>query len=184
MAAIALIGVLLAVVFAVEYYTYTQTLTITPYKQFALGASSASWTVYVNDMGVVQYVPGGDSQPTLDTSNVDTYAFNISTDANRVCSLEIQLTTAVSASDFSSFEVSVLPWSESAWGSAVTLYAASTGLTTAPYLDGLTNTPVYLHQAVSTSTYYLVEVTYSYIGTSSSPITVEFNYTPLPLTSF
>jgi len=183
LAAIFLIATL-AIVASIEYLSYTQTLTLQPYKQFALGVSSASWTIYINDINQVQYVPGGDSQPTLNIGDTSTYAFNITTDANRVCSLEIQLASAVSGTDFSEFQVTVLSNSTLGW-TAAPLYTAATGTTTTSYLDGLTSgSAVYIHQPVSTSTYYLVAVTYSYIAGTTTPISVSLQYTPLPLTSF
>lgn len=181
MAAVLLIAILAAVA-AVEVVTYTQTLTLTSYKQLTVTTTSASWTVYINDANKVQYIPGGDSEPTLDTTDPTTYSFSVATDSSKACAVEIDLETTVST-DFSLFQVTVLSQATSGtdW-SPVTLYTTATGTTTASYLDGTTNTPVYLQQAVSTTTYYLVEVTYSYAGDTATSYTIDLQFTPYAVT--
>lgn len=184
LAAIILVVVLVGVAIAVTLFSYTTTVTIQPYKQLSQGASSASWTIYVNELDQVQYVPGATSEPTFNANDVSTYAFNVTTDANKVCAVEISLETAMSSSDFSSFQITVLYWTGSAWAPAQ-LYTAATGSTPLSYIDGLTSTPGYIHQDISTSTYYLVAITYSYnLVDLTSPYTVNLQYTPLPLSSF
>jgi len=182
--AIVLVAILVGVAFVVALFSYTTTVTIQPYKQLSLGASSASWTIYVNDLDQVQYVPGATSEPAFDASDTSTYAFNVTTDANRVCAVEISLETPMSSAYFSSFQITVLYWTGSAWALS-TLYNAATGSSSIPYIDGTTSTPGYIHQDISTSTYYLVAITYSYnLVDLTSPYTVNLKYTPLPLSSF
>lgn len=182
LAAIALVAILIGVAVAVDFFSYTTTISIQPYKQLSQGVSSASWTIYVNEVNQVQYVPGATTEPTFNANDATTYAFNVTTDANKACSVEIGLTEAVSSSDFSSFQITVLYWTGSAWSPA-TLYTSATGSITMSYIDGTTSTPGYIQQAVSTSMYYLVAITYSYnLVDSTTPISVNLQYTPLPQT--
>jgi hypothetical protein len=174
---------------AVVFLMYTQTLTVTPYKQFNLGTSTASWTAYVNEINQNLYVPSGTVASDLDNTNVTTYAFSVQTDASKVCAVKIELATALSSSDFSKFDITVLAWTPGEPGSwsPATLYNAATGTSTVSNLNGLTSgASVYIHQATSTATtYYLVQVTYSYnlVDTTTS-YTIDFKYTPLPASSF
>ncbi|MEM2107820.1 MAG: hypothetical protein QXL10_00850 [Candidatus Bathyarchaeia archaeon] len=165
--------------------TYTASITVNPVKQFSIGATSDTWTVYVNEVDKMRYLPGGSSQPTLDPNSVSTYAFMVGTDANQVCAVKIELTSAVSSSKFSKFQITVKYWTGAAWADE-TLYAAPTGSTTKPYIDGLTSGDAgYIHQGVSTTRYYLVVVTYSYdVTDATSQISATFQYTPLPQASF
>jgi len=68
------------VMVAMALVTYSATVTITTTQQFSIGATSASWTVYVNDVDKVRYLPGGSAEPTLNTGDPSTYAFKV-TDA-------------------------------------------------------------------------------------------------------
>ena len=43
---------------AVALVVYTASVTITPTLQFTIGASSDSWTVYINEVDEVRYLPG------------------------------------------------------------------------------------------------------------------------------
>ena len=128
-------------------------------------------------------MPGATAEPTFDASDTSTYAFNVTTDSTEVCAVEISLETPVSSSDFSSFQITVLCWDGTEWPLS-TLYNAATGSTTIPYIDGTTSTPGYIHQALSTSMYYLVAITYTYISDTTTSYTINLQYTPLPLTSF
>lgn len=161
--------------------TYSATVTMTPTRQFTIGASSASWTVYVNDVNKVEYLPGGASEPTFNASNPDTYAFKVITDANRNCSIKIELTTAMNSSKFSNFNITTKYWTGAAWADA-TLYTTATGSTTKPYIDGLVSSDAgYIQQGVSTTKYYLIEVTYSYDKVDeTTQVTATFQYTPFP----
>jgi hypothetical protein len=165
--------------------TYNAQVTINPVKQFTIGATSDTWGVYVNDVDKLRYLPGGFTQPTLDQGNSSTYAFMVGTDANQVCAVKIELTQAVSSSKFSKFQITVKYWDGSAWADAP-LYAGPTGSSTKDYIDGLTSGDAgYIHQGASTTTYYLVVVTYSYdVTDATAPVTVTFQYTPLPQDSF
>lgn len=174
---------------------YTATLTVSPTQQFTIGATTASWTVYINDVDEVRYLPGtgtpvGSQQPGAPSdANPDTFAFKVVTDAGRVCAVKIELTSAVDNTKFSKFQITVKRWNAtaSAWEDE-TLYTAATGSTTKSYIDGLTASPTdsgYVHHAASFTRYYLLKVTYSYdlVDTVTS-ITVTFQYTPLPQESF
>lgn len=170
---------------ALALVTYTASVTITPTKQFTIGATASSWTVYVNDVNKVRYLPGGSTEPTLNTSNTNTYAFKVVTDANQVCAVKIELTSAVNSSKFSNFNITTRSSTGGAWADE-TLYAASTGSTTKSYINGLTAGDAgYIHQGVSTTTYYEIKVTYSYDKVdATAQVTVTFQYTPLPQDSF
>jgi len=170
---------------ALALVSYTASVTITPVKQFTIGAASDSWTVYVNDVDKVRYLPGGSSEPTFNASDPDTYAFNVATDANQVCAVKIELTSAVNSSKFSKFQIMVKYWTGAAWADE-TLYDAPTGSTTKAYINGLTAGDAgYIHQSLSTTRYYLIKVTYSYdLVDETTQVTVTFQYTPLPQNSF
>jgi len=165
--------------------TYTAILTMTPTQQFNIGAATPSWTVYVNDVNQVRYLPGGSTEPTLNTGDSNTYAFKVVTDANKVCAIKIELTSAVDSAKFSNFNITVRSSTGGAW-SAETLYAGATGSTTKSYINGLTGSDAgYVHQATSTTKYYEVKVTYSYDKVdATAQVTVPFQYTPLPQDSF
>lgn len=161
--------------------TYSATVTMTPTRQFTIGASSASWTVYVNDVNKVKYLPGDASEPTFNASDSNTYAFKVVTDANRSCSIKIELTTPMNSSKFSNFNITAKYWTGAAWTDA-TLYTTATGSTIKPYIDGLVSGDAgYIHQGVSTTRYYLIKVTYSYDKVDeTTQVTATFQYTPLP----
>ena len=164
---------------------YTVSLVITPTLQFTTGAVSSSWTVYVNDVNKARYLPGGMAEPTFNASNPNTYAFKIVTDANQVCAVKIELTSAVNSSKFSNFNITIEYWSGVAWVSG-TLYSAATGSTTKSYINGLSAWDFgYVHQDLSTTRYYLIKVTYSYdkVGETTQVASI-FQFTPLPQDSF
>jgi len=172
--------------------SYTATVTIAPTLQFSIGATTASWTVYVNDVNQLRYLPGsgtpsGSQQPVLNATNINTFAFKVVTDAAKVCAVNITLTSAVNSTKFSKFQITVMFWNSttSAWQGA-TLYAAATGSTAKSYINGLTaGDSGYVHQAASLTRYYLIEVTYSYdLVDATASVNVTFRYTPLPQASF
>jgi hypothetical protein len=178
------------IMIALALVAYTATVTITPTQQFTIGATTATWTVYVNDVDEVRYLPGsgspaGSSEPTFNSSDTSTYAFKVVTDADKVCAAKIDLTSAVNSSKFSNFNITARYWNGSAWTDE-TLYDAATGSTTKSYIDGLTAGDAgYVHQDVSTTRYYLIKVTYSYdLVDETTQVTVTFQYTPLPQDSF
>jgi hypothetical protein len=163
---------------ALALVVYTASVTMSPTQQFILGATTANWTVYVNEVNEVRYLPGGNSQP-VDTSS---YAFEVVTDANKACAVQIELTAAMSSALFSNFDITVLYWlGGSGWVSAQ-LYDSPTGGSTISSIDGLTAGDVgYIQQAASSDVYYLVQVTYSYdLVDTTTPVTATFQYTPLP----
>lgn len=170
---------------ALALVSYTASVTITPTIQFSIGATSDSWAVYVNDVDKVRYLPGGVAEPKFDANNSNTYAFKVVTDANQVCAVKIELTSAVNSSKFSKFQITAKYWTGAAWADE-TLYDAPTGSTTKTYINGLTPGDAgYIHQALSTTRYYLIKVTYSYdLVDETTQVTATFQYTPLPQNSF
>lgn len=169
---------------ALALVVYTASVTVTPTQQFTIGASSDSWTIYVNEVNQVRYLPGADSEPTFDSGDTDTYAFKVVTDADKVCAVKIELTSAMDNAKFSNFDIIVDYWDGDSW-EPTTLYNAATGSTTVTDIDGLTTTAGYVHQAVSTTTYYMVTVTYSYdLVDTNTDVTATFQYTPLPADAF
>jgi len=169
---------------AVALVIYSAAVTVTPTQQFTIGSTSDSWTIYVNEVNQARYLPGADTEPTFNSGDTDTYAFRVVTDADKVCATKIELTSAMDNTKFSNFDVTVDYWTGAAWASA-TLYDAPTGSTTVTDIDGLTTTAGYIHQAVSTDTYYLVTATYSYdLVDTNTDVTATFQYTPLPADAF
>jgi hypothetical protein len=170
---------------AMALLTYTAVVTINPTRQFTIGATTSSWSVYVNDVNKLGYLPGGLAEPTFNSGDPTTYAFKAVTDANKVCAVKIELTAAVNSSKLSNFNITVQSWTGSAWANE-TLYASSTGSATKSYIDGLTpGDSGYVHQDLSATKYYLIRATYSYDKTDeTTQVTVTFQYTPLPQNSF
>jgi len=149
--------------------TLVTCIALAPPQQFTIGATSASWTIYATDVDQVRYLPGtetpaGSQQPSAPSdANPNTFAFKVTTDAFRVCTISIELTSAMDNVKFSKFQITVQSWDATAlaWKDE-TLYASSMSSTTQCYIDGLTN-PMdigYVHHATSTTKYYLVKVTY------------------------
>ena len=182
------------VVIASALVTYTAVLSITPTKQFTIGATTASWSIYINDVDETRYMPGdgspaGSAVPVNSPAdaNSSTFAFKVVTTADQVSAVKIELTSAVNSSEFSKFEIRVKFWNTttSSWSNE-TLYDASTGSTTKSYIDGLTGVDAaYVHQDASISRYYLIYVIYSYdLEDVTTVETVTFQYTPLPQASF
>ena len=175
---------------ALSLTTYMATIYINPKQQLTLGAISASWTVYVNDVNETRYLPGsggpaGSEEPTFNASDSSTYAFKVVTDEDYVCAVKIELTSAVNSSKFSKFEITAKHWNGSAWNDEA-LYDAATGSSTKSSINGLTSEDAgYIHQGTSETTYYLIQVTYSYDQVDeTTQVTVEFQYEPLPQASF
>jgi hypothetical protein len=170
---------------ALALVAYTASVTVNPTQQFTIGATTASWTVYVNDVNQVRYLPGGFTEPTLNTGDSTTYAFKVVTDINKVCAIKIELNSTVDGNKFSNFNITMRSSTGGAW-SDETLYAGATGPTTKSYINGLTGGDAgYVHQAASTTKYYEVKVTYSYDKVdTTAQVTVTFQYTPLPQDSF
>ncbi|KPV63699.1 MAG: hypothetical protein AOA66_0655 [Candidatus Bathyarchaeota archaeon BA2] len=123
--------------------------------------------------------PAGSQQPGAPSdANPDTFAFKVTTDAFRVCTISIKLTSAVDNAKFSKFEIRVQWWDAtvSAWKDK-TLYTGAMGPATKSYIDGLTN-PVdvgYIHHAASMTRYYLIKVTY--LADTVTSINLTFQYT-------
>ena len=172
--------------------SYTATVTIAPTTQFTIGAATASWTVYVNDVNQLRYLPGtgtpsGSLKPVLNAANTSTFAFKVVTDAAMVSAVNITLTSAVNSTKFSKFQITAMFWNStiSAW-QVGTLYAAATGSTTKSYINGLTaGDSGYVHHATSLTRCYLIQVTYSYdLVDATASVNVTFRYTPLPQASF
>jgi hypothetical protein len=174
---------LVAVAFALVIYTGS--VVITPVEQLSVGASSTSWNIYVNEVNQTRYMPGGFSAPTLSSPDASTYAFKVVTDSYKVCAVEVQLSSAMSANKFSNFNITVLSPTGGAWGQEP-LFNAATGSTTKAYINGLVQgDAAYIHQNLSTVEYYLIQVTYSYdLVNATSQIPVTFQFTPLPQNGF
>jgi len=121
--------------------SYTATVTITPVNPFAQGATADAWTIYVNDLDQVRYLPGegtpaGSTVPsTSPNGGSNTYAFRVNTDAGRSMAVNITLVSPVDNAKFSKFEITVLFWNatDSSWDDA-TLYDAPTGGSTKSYI--------------------------------------------------
>ncbi len=173
------VGSLLAI--ALALVVYSASVTVTPIQQFTIGSSADSWTIYVNEVDQIRYLPGGFSQPAFDAGDTSTYAFRVVTDADKFCAVKIELTSAMDSGKFSNFDITVDYWTGAAWAPA-TLYDSATGPTTITEIDGLSaGAAGYIQQGVSTTSYYLVKATYSYdlVG-DTTQITATFQYTPLP----
>ena len=162
---------------ALALVVYTASVTMAPTTQFTLGASTADWTVYVNEVNEVRYLPGGNSAPVDNSA----YAFRVVTDADKVCAVQIELTSAMDSALFSNFDITVSYWvAGTGWVSAQ-LYDSATGGSPISSIDGLTTNAGYIQQAASNDVYYLVQVTYSYdLVDTTTPVTATFQYTPLP----
>lgn len=89
---------------------YQGTVTTSPTRQLTVGTITDAWTIYVNEVNHVRYVPGVPDQftpPTLDTDNTGTYSFKVVTDANKVCAVKVELVTAMDPLKFSKFDITV-----------------------------------------------------------------------------
>ncbi len=168
--------------------TYSTAVTITPTQQLTAGVGTSAFTVYVNEVNQVRYVPGttgGFSELTLNTGDTTTYAFKVVTDAHKVCAVKVELQSAMDGLKFSNFDVTVRSSTGGAWGTE-TLYDAATGTNAKASINGLTpGDAAYVHQDVSTTKYYEIQVTYSYdkVDTNTA-ITPTFVFTPLPQDGF
>ena len=162
---------------AIALVVYTAAVTITPTTQFTLGTSTDSWNVYVNDVNQVRYLPGG-STPPVDTS---AYAFSLDT-TNRGAAVQIELTAGMSSSLFSNFDITVMYWQTSVGWTSAQLYNSATDGSPISSIDGTTTNAGFIRQAQSTgTTYYLVQVTYSYDQSDlTNEVYVYLQYTPLP----
>ena len=163
---------------AMALVIYTASVTITPTAQFTLGVDTESWTAYINEVNQVRYLPGGDTLPATGATN----AFSLDT-TNRGCAVQIELTSAMDSSRFSNFDITVMYYDADipGWTSAQ-LYDSATGGGTLTSINGLTTNAGFIRQAAGESTtYYLVQVTYSYnLVDTTSAVTATFQYTPLP----
>ena len=180
-----LLAIALMASIGVALVVYTAQVTVTPTLQYTIGSTTSSWSMYINEVDAVRYLPGAGSKPTFDSGNPNTYAFKVVTDLAKVCAVKIELTSAMNSSKFSKYQITVEYWTGAAWA-AETLYAASTGATTKSFINGLTPGDAgYIHQTTSTTRYYLVTVTYSYdlVG-ETAQVSSTFQYTPMPQDSF
>ena len=175
----------------VALVTYTAGVTMDPTRQFASGAATANWTIYVNEVDASRYLPGagvptGASLPSFDAGNASTYAFRVVTDAAQVCAIKLELTAAVNASRFSRFEITAVKWDGASAWIPETLYTTATGSSTKSAVDGLVGgDAAYIHQPTSTDAYYALHVTYSYdLVDADAQMLVTIQYTPLPADSF
>ncbi len=168
--------------------TYAKALTISPMQQLSVGTATATWTIYVNEVNQVRYMPGGFSEPTLSTGDTSTYAFKVATNANNVCAVKVELTSAMDVSKFSQFDITVLSSTAKGTWSTAPLYAAPTGGATKAFINGLIpGDAAYIHQDASTTKYYLIQVTYTYdpsADNTQTQIPATFMFTPFAQASF
>ncbi|HMK95467.1 MAG TPA: hypothetical protein VK536_08740 [Candidatus Limnocylindrales bacterium] len=174
---------LVAVSFALVIYSGS--VVINPVEQLSIGASSTSWNIYVNEVNQTRYMPGGFTEPTLNQSDTSTYAFRVVTDQYKVCAIKVQLSTAMSSSEFSNFNITVLSSTGGSWAQEP-LFTAANGSTNKAFINGtVQGDAAYIHQDLSTTKYYLIQVTYSYdLVNATAQIPVTFEFTPLPANSF
>lgn len=169
---------------------YTAQVTITPTKLFTIGATTDSWTVYVNDYNETRYLPNNGSTPDGSfppngppaLASPNSFAFHVSTGADKACAVNITMSTPADNNTFSSFQITVKNWAGLAWND-IDIYDAPTGGNIKSFIRGTnaTNDFGYVQHPVSASTYYVICVTYSYdLVDTTSQVTVEFQYTPLP----
>ncbi len=107
------------IIIALALVTYTANVILTPTEQFTMGATSASWIVYMNDVNETRYLPGsgspaGSEEPPFSASESGTYVFKVVTDADKVCAVGIDLISVVNSSRFSKFEITIKKWNGSA----------------------------------------------------------------------
>ena len=168
---------------------YTAQVTITPTKPFTIGATTDSWTVYVNDVDETRYLPSNGSTPAGSfppngppaIGDTSSYAFYVSTDADKACSVNITMSTPADNTKFSSFQVTVKQYVGGTGWVDASIYDAATGGSTKSYIDGTANDFGYVQHLVSTNTFYAICVTYSYdLVDTASAVSVTFQYTPLP----
>ena len=166
---------------AMALVIYSTSVTVMPIQQFTIGSTSDSWTIYVNEVDQVRYLPGGFVPPTFDQNDLETYSFRVLTDTEKSCAVKIELTSAIDGGKYSKFDITVDFWTGASWASAI-IYDSASGATSISEIDGLSASAVgYIHQDVSTLTYYLVKATYSYdLVDDTTQTTATFQYTPLP----
>ncbi len=171
---------------ALALVVYTASVTMNPTYQFTQGAATATWQMYLNEVNQVRFMPGGTTTPWPVDANLDSYAFKVVTDGNRVCAVAIRISVPVSTK-FTKFDIKVKQWDGGAWQDAQ-LFTAATGSTIKASINGLITTDVgYIYQGLSTTGYYLLEVTYTYDIASVSQFLTEtatFEYTPYAQSGF
>jgi hypothetical protein len=169
---------------------YTATVTITPAKLFTVGATTDSWTVYVNDYNETRYLPSSASVPAGSSPPIgppaigdpSSFAFHVSTGTDKACAVNITMSTPANNNTFSSFQITVKSWTGLTWND-IAIYDAPTGGSAKSFIRGTnaTNDFGYVQHPVSTSTFYVICVTYSYdLVDTIDVVTVTFQYTPLP----
>jgi hypothetical protein len=162
---------------AVALVVYTTAVTITPATQFTLGPTTYSWNVYINDVNAVRYLPGDTITPPTGA----TYAFSLDT-TGRACAVQIQLTSAMSSSLFSNFDITLMYYDTTSGWISAQLYNSPTGGTPIGSIDGRTTNAGFIQQVAGIGARsYLIRVTYSYdLVATTTPVTATFQYTPLP----
>jgi len=173
---------------ALALVVYTASVTMTPQYQFSQGATADTWNLYLNEVDQVRYMPGGAVAPWPVDGDLASYAFKVVTDGNKVCAIAVRAASAVSAK-FVKFDIRVKYWNiaTDTWDYDQ-LYESATGLATKSWINGLDATDVgYIHQALSSTVYYLVEVTYTYDISNLAQFTQEtatFEFTPYAASGF
>ena len=175
---------------ALAFMVYYADVIITPKTLFTMGVASDSWTVYVNDYNETRYLPNNGTAPAgsfppngSPGGNPSSYAFYVSTGADKACAVNITMETPADNNTFSSFQITVKQWVRGTGWVNASLYDAATDGSTKDFIRGTnaTNDFGYVQQSGIASTYYLMCVTYSYdIVDTISQVTVTFQYTPLP----
>ena len=177
-----LVTVALALVF------YSAIVTITPTKLFTVGATTDSWTVYVNDYNETRYLPNNGSTPLGSfppngppvIGDPSSYAFYVSTGADKACAVNITMSTPADSTKFSSFQITVKQWVAGSWVD-IDIYDAPTGGSIKSFISGITNDFGYVQHPAGNSAFYVICVTYSYdLVDATAVVTVIFQYTPLP----
>jgi hypothetical protein len=179
------IAAIVCLAVAVGAISYSSTVTMTPNRQLTSGATTASWSLYVNEVDAIKYLPGGTSESILDAQNSSTYSFKVVTDTTKDCAIKIELQSAMSESKFSKFEITVRSSTGGAWGTE-TIYDATTGSNIKSSVDGLIEGDAgYVHQTTSTTKYYEIKVVYSFnVSEDTTPIPITLKFTPYPESSF
>lgn len=183
---------------AIALVSYTATVTININSSFTVGATTATWDVYLNDVAQLRYLPGSTATPRGSAelgSGTTNNAFSVVDDGAQGTAVNITLTTLMSATQFSQFQITVKQWNatSSSWQAGTplsTLYTTQTGTTTMTFIQGLSGgagqTFGFLHilKTQTTTVYFEIVVTYTVNATSAGTATAVFSYTPTRTSAF
>ncbi len=151
--------------------------------EFLIGATSSSLRIEPGDVDQVRYLPGtgnpaGSQQPAvpIDT-NPNTFAFKVSTDILRACSVSIRLRSPLASTKFSKFHITVQKWDPTNLVWRDEKLSTGIGSTTKFYIDGLKN-PLdigFIEHVASSANYYLMRLTC--LSDTEAPATIDLQYT-------